>query len=906
MDAAEADLVNAARALAVGTKGALAWAMNPANASLIGERRSVIERDLRRCVLKATRLENAATRPMAVAVFGPSQAGKSHLISVLARKSDPLLVSFPDGLPPADYIREINPDRGKEATGLVSRFTTRKYDAPAGFPVALDLLSPTDIIKILANSYFFEGNPSRYETFPKQEEIRNHINEFQTLTRAGPDRFGLAAEDVWDVAEYLDRYVPESELTKRMVPFWEDMAAIAGHLPIGRAADLWSILWGRHGELTALFRILLEAHAKLDFVTRVFCPREALNSQTARSILDVESLLDLGTANSWDIAVSTVDGRQTRLPRAVITALTAEVRFVLTEKPWDFFDHTDLLDFPGYRGRGLEAPPEEEQAGQETLRGLSYHLKHNAARTLQEMLLRGKVEYLFQRYMSEQDITAMILCIKESNMDVKKLPDVVAQWVATTHGSRPQDREGKPTLLFFVFTRFDLHFEEKTSDTSLGFETRFEGRLKASLVDPFGRSPESWVQKWTPSKPFTNCFLMRNPNIKNKAVFAFDGEREISILPQRQQFISQLRASFQSVDLVRRHFPEPLVSFDEMMRLNDGGATHIAKHLAAVCRDDIKPRQLQDRLDELTRLVTGAIAPFYVPTDRAAQIKLREEAAQVVVENLYNQPVQHARFGMFLSGLMLDSADLSDRLYEGLMRSPKAEATAPSEPEVNLPKRPAARDIPLPFKRPASTESAGAAVTAAQPSPGSSLMSRSSPEALARSAMRIWLEHLYRLANDQLFSRDTLLDSITVREIVGEIAKAADRHGLLNILVQDIEALKFIDRLDERLAKTTVLVEHRLNQFVADLGYGLVPAAERPAVEWGELKVPVFEHRPTNWDVSGIGEEPRPFRQTYVADWLHATYQLFIDNARSEAGLDRNTEQNEQLGKILKAFGRRD
>src|SRR2546430_6379590 len=93
-----------------------------------------------------------------------------------------------------------------------------------------------------------------------------------------------------------------------------------------------------------------------------------------------------------------------------------------------------------------------------------------------------------------------------------------------------------------------------------------------------------------------------------------------------------------------------------------------------------------------------------------------------------------------------------------------------------------------------------------------SLVSRSSPEALARSAMRIWLEHLYRRANDQLFSRDVLLDSTTVREIVGEIAKAADRHALLNILTRDIENLKFIDRLDERLAKATVAVEHRLNQ----------------------------------------------------------------------------------------------
>ena len=905
MQDSERELADAARALAAGTRNALAWIGNPLNAAVVGERRSVIDKDLRRWWLKATRLADAATRPMAVAVFGPSQVGKSHLISVLARKAEALLVDFP-GSPPADYIREINPDRGKEATGLVSRFTIRKYEAPHGFPVALHLLGPADLVKVFANSYFFEGNPGRYETFPKPEEIRRHIEQFQNDAEVG-GKSGVTTEDVYDIADYLERYIPESDLTKQIVPFWDDVAAVAGRLSVHRAAELWSILWGRHGELTGLFRVLVEAHAKLGFATEVFCPRDALDvtDSSARSILDVESLLRLGVVGAPEIAVSRADGKPVRLPRPVVTALTAEIRFVLAERPWDFFAHTDLLDFPGYRGRGLEAPPDDPQPGKESLRGLAYHLKHNPATTLQEMVLRGKVEYLFQRYMAEQEITAMLLCIKESNMEVKKLPDVIAQWVADSHGARPQDRAGKPPLLFFIFTRFDVHLEQKTSDVSLGLEARFEGRMKASLTDPFGKSPESWVQKWTPDKPFNNCFLMRNPNIKNTAIFEFDGEHEISLVPKQKQFIADLRRAFGSVELVRRHFPDPGLAFDEMMRLGDGGATYIAKYLSPVCRDDVKPRQVRDRLEELRRWVTGTVSPFYVPTDMAARVNAREQVAQGVIEELTEKPVQHARFGMLLSGLMLDAADLSDRLYESLMRRPDTQAGSSPEIDVQLPKRPATGRIPLPFKRQAPTAKNGeSAADASELKPAASLVSRSSPEALARSAMRIWLEHLYRRANDQLFSRDVLLDGTAVREIVGEIAKAADRHGILGVLVRDIQNLKFVDRLDERLAKATVAVEHRLNQFVADLGFGLKPASERPAVDWGERKVPIFETRRVHWDISGIGREPQPFRERYVADWLHALYQLFIDNAKSEAGLDRNSEQNETLGKILASISR--
>ena len=42
---------------------------------------------------------------------------------------------------------------------------------------------------------------------------------------------------------------------------------------------------------------------------------------------------------------------EAELPRSLICALTAELSVAIAEKPWDFFDHTDLLDFPGARSR---------------------------------------------------------------------------------------------------------------------------------------------------------------------------------------------------------------------------------------------------------------------------------------------------------------------------------------------------------------------------------------------------------------------------------------------------------------------------------------------------------------------------------------------------------------------------
>ncbi len=77
---------------------------------------------------------------MAVAVFGPSQSGKSYLISALARRgTEPVLARF--GATRLDFVRDINPEGGQEATGLITRFTLRPAAAPEGAPVPLRLLS---------------------------------------------------------------------------------------------------------------------------------------------------------------------------------------------------------------------------------------------------------------------------------------------------------------------------------------------------------------------------------------------------------------------------------------------------------------------------------------------------------------------------------------------------------------------------------------------------------------------------------------------------------------------------------------------------------------------------------------------------------------------------------------------
>lgn len=884
----------AAQTLAGAGREAIAWMRDPANAASIGEVRARLERDARRAVMQAGKLAEAAERPMAVAVFGPSQVGKSHLISVLARKGDALMAAFDGMAEPVNYIEQINPDKGKEATGLVSRFTLHKLPAPPGFPVSLRLLSHSDVIKIIANSYFYDGNPGRYETWPSVEAIEEHVAPFVGASDP-PDRAGLTVDDVWDLADYFQRFMPESELTKRLDDYWEVAAEVAPRLSIERLGQFLSILWGRHGALTELYVSLAGALAKLGFAADAFAPFEAIDAtnRDVQSILDVEALSLLGQPNAPMLDIATMGGAPVRLPRAVITALTAELRIVLAEKPWDFFVHTDLLDFPGYRGRGLPATEEDEQE----LAGLARHLATNPAKTIQEMVLRGKVEYLFQRYVAEQEITSMLLCVKESNMDVRKLPDVVQAWVAATHGAKPQARVGKTPLLFFIFTRFDMHFEERESDRAMGLDQRFDGRMKASLLEPFGKAADSWAQQWTPDRPFSNSFLMRNPNIKNKAIFTFDGQREIGILGGREDYIAQLRSAFVSVESVNRHFVNPGKAFDEMMRFNDGGASYIAENLAKVCNPTIKTDQVKDRLLVLRDKMSDMLKRFHVSTDLEQRLTERLAVVDKVIDEL-EQCDQSRRFGTLLRGLMVDGGALGDRFQHALTwrdrgRTGEEAGTATAAPERP---RPGAGERLRPG-RPVPLAQPSVVVSARAPAP------RSRERILAEATMKAWIEGMYAHAEDNAFCNEIGVSGYAVREIAAELAGAAKRLRLDDELSIRLSAYSHEERRDELTAKAVIVAETCLNRFVGSAGFSNIALSERPKIrqpDGGENAI--FMERPVAYDIENLPAEAVPFRESYYQNWIFGLYQLVQDNAKSEDGQTIDVVQNACLGKALDAI----
>lgn len=857
---ANVTLKAACEATAVSAQTALAWVSDPANDPRVGHERAFLERNLRNSAYQAKRLAASVDRPMCIGVFGPSQAGKSYLVSVLARRGETLSALFDDATrPEIDFISEINPYGEKEATGLVTRFSIHRIATPKGYPVALRLLTQSDILKILLNSYYFDVDLQQ-EAEITAADIEAHISQFANSGAAAPYADVLREEDIWDTEEYCQRQIKRSEI-KIFAPYWDRIAGMAPRLPLGERAHLFSILWGRHEPLTNLYLTLVESLAKIGFKEDVFCPLSALLPATS-SILNVETLAGLGQPDTEFLEVSTAGGGTVSLPKPVVTALAAELRMVLKDQPWPFFEHTDLLDFPGYRSR--------------TQHDLRRYLRDAQSSALKELFLRGKVDYLFQRYTAEQELTSMLLCLRPSNLDVTTLPAVIEEWIGVTHGRTAAERTGRPVLLFFLLTMFDQHLAEKAGDEGADPGLRFQARLEASLLKPFAKVSDSWPLNWTPGRAFDNCFWIRNPNYKAEGIILYEGRNEVSVHDHKVARIAELRAAYAKVPEVNAHFREPLKAFDEVMRLNDGGISYLAGQLAAVCRPGMKQEQVRARLHDIRQRLVSLLAPHYISTDADQRLAERTAVARAVIDD-FGDCVQRHAFGSFQRALCVDRLRLTDALYE-----------ARTQRQDRLPEVAAGGNgksgKPGLFDDIFGGAAAGATGAGPRPAAPQGLGFRASrTEALARSAMQTWAEFMHETADDTGFATSVFLRPATLKEVVVELVATARRLNVEGAIRRTLDGISHLEAAEHAVQKATIVAERHINGFVTTL------AADASA-------------RPVAFDASGIGGVAAPFQRDYVVQWLRRFYDHVQINAQSADGLVHDPAQNARLGVVIEGL----
>jgi hypothetical protein len=858
MTSADEKLAGEAKRVGEASSRALDWF---AGASRPGLDAAALARELRGVTLRAQRLAAAAARPMCVGVFGPSQAGKSYLISALAQSKDaPLLAVFEDRT--IDFVREINPEGGREATGLVTRFTMKPQATPPGMPVALRLLSQTDVVKIIGNAFLSDFDPADVEP-PSPGAIEAALEAARSRMLPKPTD-GLSEDDVYvDLREYFESRFGGHALVQALkaARFWQAASEIAPRLDHAARAALFGVAWGRVPALDDAYLRLTAALAQLGHAADAFCPISALVPRET-SIIDVLTLNRFGSREDSTIAVATRTGLRADLPRAVLTALVAEVTIQLRDKPWDFFDVTDLLDFPGARSR-------------EQIRDPARHLADPAK--LPAVLLRGKVAYLFERYCAETELTGMLLCIGPSNQEVRTLPRMVEEWVAGTHGDTPEKRATQPTALFFVLTKFDMEFESKKGQAEGG--GRWTARLAASLLDFFGKE-STWPREWHPGRPFDNLFWLRNPNVANKAILDYDAAgHETGIRPTEAARVAQLRADFLENEDAKRHFADPALAWDEAMRLNDGGISHLANRLRPVCDPKLKRRQVSARLVDLAEKLRGRLLPHWHSADLAQELAKRRAASRAVAVALA-KAIERQRFGHLLRALSPEADEIAATLSRTRFAASESGA------------------IPVGARTGAAGLLAELDFGDEPPPVIESDAPQDEAEHLASVALKLWADRLHNFADAPSTATLYGLTAETAGTLVAELLRSARREKLQPALAAELRAiLGFRRHASAAAAICGSCAALRIGGFVAALGFDAKPIAERPTV--GQDRRPVFAPRPPIDGLPPLGEVAADYDRQRSLDWVQAFLRSTDLNVSGDGEDAVDVARNATLGRIL-------
>ncbi|MEM9551118.1 MAG: virulence factor SrfC family protein [Pseudomonadota bacterium] len=891
------------------SREALAWINDDENAEKVSARKKELAKLLRKGARRAERLSKSAQTKMSVSVFGPSQAGKSFLVSVLARPADGRLVADfqgPGGT--LDYISQINPAGDGESTGLVTRFTMSKDPTPDGFPIKLNLLTEADIVRTIINSFFEDGDQS--EPQPDAETLQSHF-QAHSGKATGPETAGMSFEEIYEIAEYVENTFGKVAYAAGLKGFWDEAAYLAPRMSVTDRGAFLSILWGGYDELTDLYVKLASALAKIDHAEVIYAGLDSLQPRET-SIIDVNTLQGLFGPEDQDLLkVQTAAGKVASLNRALICALAAELVFPMQTQPSDFFAETDLLDFPGARNR-FELP-------------LAKTLE-NPEEAVTNMLLRGKVAYLFDRYVANQEITSMLLCVPDSNMETLSLPGLVENWIDLTHGATPAERANSDCILFFVMTKFDKHLGESASGGSSS--ERFERRMDASLLKGFGKVADSWVHKWSDTQPFQNCYWLRNPNYFVEGLLNYnEDETELEIRPEKIERVAELKEGCLATPAVQSHFKEPERAWDAALTLNDGGVGYLTAELTKVCKPQSKIRQISNQVEAVASTLLAELSGFHVSDDIQKRIEEKRMLSAEIIDRL-ELTLQSHRFGALLGALCVDRDIIQDRISRvpasiritnalqseevvkpargnGADPTPAAPTRPGAPARPGAPSRPTAPMRPGAPARPAPTEAAPAPTATEAPPEDGPRIQTMTPEAFqADTAVDVWIEGLGRLRDDEHRLAAFQLTPENAASLIGEMVHGFQRLDYRTQMLSGLRDISFGMTVDKQAAPAAIVCGETINNFVTTLGARDMEEQERPEIPLPDGSTrPAFDNGAASNSADNLPSVARAAHSETWTDWVFTLEALCVGNAKDSDAGSINIEQNLRIGEILSGLG---
>ncbi|MCD8297231.1 MAG: putative virulence factor [Prevotella sp.] len=654
--------------------------------------------------IKLKRLLYASSVNPAAAIFGESQVGKSYMVDCLLTSQTEVLNIYDGKSQPTGFLESINPlGGGKEATSLISRFTAKQVWADADYPIRATMLTPIDIVIVLLDAYY---NDVINHDFPKADKVKEEIDRLKKRYQTSMSMQDTITEDeIFELKEYLtSNLVSRGEAFRQALVetrYFESLALLISNISVEQWADVFEFLWNKNNILTDVFHKLIATLKRMDFSHTVYIKMDAVLRKYG-TILHVDRLYELfgisevvndkgnkcsiEAASEPSMSVMTEKGNKLAgIPKSEFCVLAMELAFTIVDikkenkeffKDKPFLKNSDILDFPGARSRKMI----QEEIISET----------DAC----EMILRGKVAYLFNKYSQQYLITNLLFCHHDVKSEVVTLSSLLKGWVENTVGKTAEQREkfmqiAEISPLFLIGTKFNIDLSKIPDDSKGDEESRKKVRdyrwskrfqMLENLIAPAANN--TWLNEWTPNKPFNNIYLLRSfeyscqnglfegyqkkdDNDLWHLVYKDDGklQGEQKVGEEYKVFLPLLRESFLENAFVKQHFADPGNSWDEAATVGKDGSAWIIKNLSRSSEKMSVSRDAQFEMicKETFESLVNALISLYHDDNSDLELKKQIQTAGAIsftFDVLFGRDKYF--FSDFISKMVIDEESLHD------------------------------------------------------------------------------------------------------------------------------------------------------------------------------------------------------------------------------------------------------
>ncbi|WLT06554.1 putative virulence factor [Gilliamella apis] len=840
--------------------------------------------DLRRLRNSAKRLGDVSTKSVAVGFFGLSQAGKSYLISALAAGENGKLETVVDN-EVLDFIDHVNPvGGGKEATGLVTRFSRTAKGGIANYPLELKLFQEIEIVKILINAYFKDFDQQKVINKVEFSELNQLIQRIESKKQVDYTG-GITEDDIVDLYDYLSENFGNS-LEGLKGGYWEKAMSLLPYLSITDRGTLFSVLWGGISELTAIYIQLATTLSSLNHVNTVYAPLTVLvkdngdgTKSQIDSIMNVDMLERLNTENDSSVTVTPLNGVPTSISLAQLAFLTAELIFPLVNQTRvPTFENVDLLDFPGYRGRLNLISISDVKEGN----------------PIAQLLLRGKVAYLFEKYTDSQEMNVLVVCTpSDKQSDVNDVGPVLERWIDKTQGETADKRATKKAGLLWAITMFDKRIGASLSLSQDNLRNTWGkgGLLQQTILERFGSY--DWLSNWSNGGKFNNVFLVRKPgfdvpflNVDAKA------NVELSYNDNYQQEMLMLKNTFVENPDIQEYVNDPDQAWDAMLQLNDGGIGRISQYLEQVAITEVKQQRIVEQLNEQIDYIINMRFDTWYQAGSDEELGKKKQIINNVVKELQGKAL--------LLGELLKVLELPDQTIRALYHSSHMDNDISNTSGDDVIDN-SSNDFGL------NTD------FELFPEVNSPLQSQvvaniASESKFAKNVFTAWLEHLRNIVLDKHILQFFSIDQKALSFIVEELITGANRLKLETSLTEKVLANENVgSKRDELESRQISSINMLLADFIAWLGFIPGQTNNIPDSRVNQGK-PIFSSPLSQFSsqlshpLPVLDDKTKNYSQFAIFDWFIAFATLAQENVGHHAGREISQEQNSRLGEILTCF----